>query len=72
MLEQMCWYDIILMAQTYNEMMEENKESSGTDYNNMMANQQDMIKSQMSSFKQPSMPNMNSISSGIKMPKFNM
>ena len=68
----MYWYDIILMAQTYNEMMEENKESSGADYNNMMANQQDMIKSQMSSFKQPSMPNMNSISSGIKMPKFNL
>ncbi len=68
----MYWYDIILIAQTYNEMMEENKESSGTDYNNMMATQQDMIKSQMSSFKQPSMPNMNSISSGIKMPKLNL
>lgn len=67
----MYWYDIILIAEEYHEMMEE------TEKNNTYKDEFEQQKSEMeskisnisySNIKMPSLGNLNSITSGMKMP----
>ena len=66
----MFWYDVILMMERYNEIME--KSERDNKYEEDFKNKQDEYAKQMSNIKLPSynMPNMSSITSGIKMPSF--
>lgn len=66
-LREMYWYDVIMMMQRYNELMDENK--SDNQYTEQIEKQQEEYKNQMNNIKMPSF-NMNSITSGIKMPTF--
>lgn len=67
----MYWYDIILMADEYNEMMSDNK--SGTDMESKITEQEASYKSKMNQsinipkINMPSMPNIGSIHTGFKM-----
>ena len=69
-LSEMYWYDVIIMMQRYNELMDENK--SDNQYTEQIQKQQDEYKNQMNNIKMPSFnaTNINSVMSGIKMPKF--
>ena len=65
----MYWYDILLMVDTYNEMMEDSKNDSD---NNILDKQQEMTNNfspssiNIPKFNMPSIPNIGTISSGLK------
>ena len=68
-LENMYWYDVILMINRYNEIMEQSK-SESTNYETDMMAKQSSYANQMQNIKVPSFntSSFNSITSGIKMP----
>lgn len=67
----MYWYDIILMADEYNEMMSENKSDMNID--EKIAEHEASYKSKMNQsinipkINMPSMPNIGSMHTGFKM-----
>lgn len=69
LLREMYWYDIILIADTYNEMMEES-ENNNT-FKEEFETQKDDMMSHMNSMKssmENKIPNIGNISSGFKFP----
>lgn len=68
-MQQMYWYDIILIANEYHDMMEESEKNNKytEDFENQKMDMQSKFNS-MSSSSNFKMPNMSSISSGFKMP----
>ena len=67
MLQQMYWYDIILMLNEYHEMNEENEKNNK--YNTDFEKQQSDISSKFSNMSSSmKMPDMGSITSGFRMP----
>ena len=67
----MYWYDIKLMLNEYNEMLEESENNNS--YKDDLAQQQANLSSNFSNMnpaniKLPSMPNIGSLSNGFKMP----
>lgn len=69
-MREMYWYDIMLIATEYHEMMEENEKNNI--YKDDFEKQKSEITSKFSnmntSHSMPSIPNMSSITSGFKMP----
>lgn len=68
-LREMYWYDVILILNRYNEMM--NDENNKNSFDDKIKQQHEEYTNQMNNIKMPSfnMSNMNSITSGIKIPK---
>ena len=66
----MYWYDIILIANEYQNMMEESEKNNK--YNDDFEAQKSDMQSQFKSMSSQSfnMPNMSTITSGFKMPTF--
>lgn len=70
-LREMYWYDIILMLNEYNDMVEENENNN--QYKDSFEQYQSDITSKLpninsSNIKMPNISNMNSITSGFKFP----
>ena len=70
-LREMYWYDIMLMADTYNEMMENAEEENNVN-NDILAKQHEISEQyspgsfKVPSFSTPSLPNIGTITSGFK------
>ncbi len=70
-LREMYWYDIMLMADTYNEMMENAEEENNVN-NDILAKQHEISEQyspsslKVPSFSTPSLPNIGTITSGLK------